>query len=1174
MSNINLFFGSRRVLWFVGCLACVVGIQGSDAFGQYNLPSQSGAKSGPLAAREVEESAHLVGHENPLLMKRIEDALQEWDPRYLDSPYIKRIYTDEGKRFALRRPDLAEFVTDVDEAVALGKALFWDMQLGSDYGRKASDGNILGTACASCHYRFGADARDRNTQAMAYQAWDKFGVGRDIDQIQNDLDEKQIPPKPFTQLSLPFEPEGEKPVDAKLFQGKGLGLFQHEMIGSQGIQKRLFNGFDWDGIEVFKPVGRPDWGYLAYNMFGQDEKVTRQVTRRNSPSVINSVFNDRQFHDGRAESTFNGFSIFGDFDKRLVLKKAMLDPSGKLLSYHPVSVAIVNASLASQAVGPVVNDVEMSYTGRTFHDIAMRLLCAQPLASQTTDTADSLLRKYVRQEIVQVPDQAACCTTLPGLYDPSRPGEKLSYREWIKKAFRKEWWDNSRPLTQEKSLVSRLDHARAHFELVLSKSSLQGDLAVGVQQVLGDKSLRFPAERVLLSVEAYGKSHPDLDNIQLQQFTDLLHAAQEWAGIEGEILPLRTAVYDIEDLRTYRLRLDEELANVAICGDPDGMLPQDDLMVNNFSLYFGIAVMLYESTLISNDSPFDQMLRGNPAGVEDVWQKSAANSAVLRLEPNPAENNRLRVLPEEPNSDDVVRKVMLDKFPTLNAPPVLDATGMFQRGLRVFVRNCAECHEPPFFTTATNLELVPELPDPIAKIHSYTLVRKAFADAFKERMIAQGVPPGVGVNDNVRPLLGNRRFFFDQERIPEIEALVGPLLIELMGIPIKRPTAIVPVTVAPGAGLPNRNPMITWLGTRPPLEFAPSPQPGEDPVDPYAFYDLGYYNLGVSEPRYDWGVWAYSGSEESISIEEVLQLLREEEAKAFLKSGVDEKTLSGLKALVEKTLEDKKLKDEDEKAPGAASIPSLGNAYRLPKLKRGRDTAVVDKKKNQEILDAIALAPKSVREDAKLLLDYITTRGVDHSANRSFLDYAKFGQRKDIHFFKRARRMVMTEETWGHRKPFISDNELMGWGAFKTPSLRNIALTEPYMHNGRFLSLRQVLDFYSFDNPYLIPADPVLNPDLHPDMGRLPLNDDGVIAGAPDGKINLVQVQDSESLLFFLLCLTDQRVQYEKAPFDHPSIRVVNGFQNSQPENEFAFEVPAVGAGGHTTPPSQFPSSN
>ena len=1170
MSHFTRFFDSKRFLRIAGCFAYLVGSQSIfNVFGQDVFLDRLGANSGPLAAREVEESAHLVGHENPVLMKRIEDALQEWDPRYLDSPYIKRIYTDEGKRFALRRPDLAEFVTDVDEAVALGKALFWDMQLGSDYGRKASDGQILGTACASCHYRFGVDARDRNTQAIAYQAWDKFGIGRDIDMLQTGTEDPKDPPKPFTQLSLPFVPDGERPIDADRFHDRGLGLLQHEMVGSQGIQKRLFNGFDWDGVEVSMPVGRPDWGYLAYNMFGQDDNVTRQVTRRNSPSVINSVFNDRQFHDGRAESTFNGFSIFGDFDKRVVLKKAMLDPNGKLLSYHPVSVAIVNASLASQAVGPVVNDVEMSYTGRTFHDIAMRLLCTQPLASQTTDTTDSLLRKYVRQEIVQIPGEAACCTTLPGLYDPNRPGEKLTYREWIKKAFRKEWWDNSRPLTQEKSLVSRLDHARAHFETLMSKSSLQSDLLSSLQTTLNDKELRFPAEQVLQKVERYGKSHPDMEATQSREFTDLLYAAQEWAGIEGEILPLRTALYDVEDLRTYRLRLDEELADVPICGDPGEMMPQDDLMVNNFSLYFGIAVMLYESTLISNDSPFDQMLRGNPAGVEDVWQKSAMNSGVLRLDPSPTNENRFRVTPEEPKSDETVRKVMLDKFPTLNAPPVLDATGMFQRGLRVFVRNCAECHEPPFFTTATNLELVPDLPDPIAKLHSYTLVRKAFADAFKERMIAEGVPPGVGVNDNVRPLLGNRRFFFDQERIPEIEALVGPLLIELMGIPIKRPTAIVPVMVPPGGGLPNRNPMITWLGTRPPLDFAPSPQPGEDPIEPYAFYDLGYYNLGVSEPRYDWGVWAYSGSEESISIEEVQQLLQEGGGKALLRMGVTETTINDLKSLLKK-----KSEDEIKKAPGAASIPSLGNAYRLPKLKRGRDTSVGNQKMNKELLDAIAQAPKSVRADANLLLDFITTRGVDHSANRGFLDYAKFGQRKDIHFFKRARRMVMTEETWGHRKPFITDNELMGWGAFKTPSLRNIALTEPYMHNGRFLSLRQVLDFYSFDNPYLIPADPILNPDLHPDMGRLPLNDDGMIAGVADGKINLVQIQDSESLLFFLLCLTDQRVQYEKAPFDHPSIRIVNGFQNSQPDVEYAFEVSAVGAAGQQSPPAQFPSSN
>jgi cytochrome c peroxidase len=32
--------------------------------------------------------------------------------------------------------------------------------------------------------------------------------------------------------------------------------------------------------------------------------------------------------------------------------------------------------------------------------------------------------------------------------------------------------------------------------------------------------------------------------------------------------------------------------------------------------------------------------------------------------------------------------------------------------------------------------------------------------------------------------------------------------------------------------------------------------------------------------------------------------------------------------------------------------------------------------------------------------------------------------------------------------------------AFKTPTLRNIALTAPYMHNGIFETLEEVVDFY------------------------------------------------------------------------------------------------------------------
>jgi cytochrome c peroxidase len=43
-------------------------------------------------------------------------------------------------------------------------------------------------------------------------------------------------------------------------------------------------------------------------------------------------------------------------------------------------------------------------------------------------------------------------------------------------------------------------------------------------------------------------------------------------------------------------------------------------------------------------------------------------------------------------------------------------------------------------------------------------------------------------------------------------------------------------------------------------------------------------------------------------------------------------------------------------------------------------------------------------------------------------------------------------------------------GAFRTPSLRNVARTAPYMHDGKMGSLREVLDFYSSGprkNPFL-----------------------------------------------------------------------------------------------------------
>ena len=42
-------------------------------------------------------------------------------------------------------------------------------------------------------------------------------------------------------------------------------------------------------------------------------------------------------------------------------------------------------------------------------------------------------------------------------------------------------------------------------------------------------------------------------------------------------------------------------------------------------------------------------------------------------------------------------------------------------------------------------------------------------------------------------------------------------------------------------------------------------------------------------------------------------------------------------------------------------------------------------------------------------------------------------------------------------------DEGAGNGQFKVPSLRNISVRAPYMHDGRFFSLEEVIDFYNSD---------------------------------------------------------------------------------------------------------------
>ncbi|AYA36964.1 cytochrome-c peroxidase [Hymenobacter oligotrophus] len=77
-------------------------------------------------------------------------------------------------------------------------------------------------------------------------------------------------------------------------------------------------------------------------------------------------------------------------------------------------------------------------------------------------------------------------------------------------------------------------------------------------------------------------------------------------------------------------------------------------------------------------------------------------------------------------------------------------------------------------------------------------------------------------------------------------------------------------------------------------------------------------------------------------------------------------------------------------------------------------------------------------------------------------------------------------------------------GLFKVPSLRNVARTAPYMHDGRFGTLEQVLDHYNTG----VVESPTLDPQLRRPGGRLGI---------------ALTVQQKSDLRAFLLTLTDEQ---------------------------------------------------
>lgn len=395
------------------------------------------------------------------------------------------------KTVSIPEPDnLKDFVQDKTAAIALGKSLFWDMQLGTDGIQ----------SCASCHFHAGADNRSKN----------QINPGKDDDIFD-------IGGRPNYQLTAADYPFHK--LENRNNRSSRLIADSNDITGSQGVFKTKFvdvnPGSDKD---IVKP--------LTNDVFNVNGINVRQVTGRNSPTVINAVFNFRNFWDGRAQNIFNGVNEFG-----LRVPKGSDSSIFKVTApgqLSEVQVSLKNSSLASQAVGPPLSAFEAAAEDlpigalrqpnndssdpspndnsdlspteqleplkRKGKKLGKKLTVLRPLDKQLVDKDDSVLGSYSRG---------------------NQPGLNVdSYSKLIEKAFKPEWW-NSNTIIQ-------------------------------VDPVTGD--------RIKLSKPTKGE-------------------------------PLSTIQYT--------------------------------QMEYNFSLFFGLAVQAYESTLVSDNSPFDQYFDGNSSALSD-----------------------------------------------------------------------------------------------------------------------------------------------------------------------------------------------------------------------------------------------------------------------------------------------------------------------------------------------------------------------------------------------------------------------------------------------------------------------------------------------------------------------------------------------------------------------------
>ncbi len=937
---------------------------------------------------------------------------------------------------------VAGIPTGRNAAIALGKALFWDMQVGSDGVQ----------SCGTCHFTgAGTDTRTKNQINPNHLGGDLAIQLHGINAANQELSLADFPFHKLVNPDVAGDPACATPIvanvsavtpaldhpvtgDVTVCDAANIVSDINDVASSMGVVFSPFTDIPAPGggrgsaAFVQLPGNTPRPLMPDIRTAGALDPIPvfqglRRVEPRNTPTMQAAGFNFDNFWDGRARHDFNGGSVFGAADPQSHVFANDGTAGGPLTATRQI---IRFASIASLATGPALSEFEMSFAGRNWQKIGKKLLQngVVPLANQLVDPTDSVLGPYSGQR-----------STVGGpVNQPGRPGLNQSYEQLIQAAFYPQLWANKN------------------------------------QHLDGSPTAPAPGIPIL--------------------------------GSNGSVTTAPTDPFD---------------GFVLSAPQPGGADPastnQFSQMEANFSLFWGLGVHMWVQILVPDNTPFDQFLDANPGAFQALGEPGEPGLVEGQLNcgsPGADPNYCFKEVGNFKRDPGVValRNATAENgagavaFPAGGTRPAGATDPLL--GLDIFFASNLSLKNPNFRTARCGeCHAVPTLTD-----HTVVFTSKGQLRDF----VAEFLPGQPGNETIIEPLGRNRvisGFLLESEFNENGQDGVERRIINQSIVP--NPVDGLAYPDATAAGLPGFGP---WTGAG------------------ASFFDNGMYNLGVRPINDDLGRGGNDAFGWPLSL---AALMMKNLGGPSFEPGVPLPTfvcsnnpcdpvLDATGGLFEETAQDQQINPGFEGNPLNPLLPPYLAAF-ANNINVGDAMPELD-----EVFGGL-----NTLTDVAILEGFLDTLGPFNPAGvlNESLNYAE----------------SELMGTW----PVV--NRVGRMGSFKAPQLRNVELTGPYFHNGGLATLRQVVDFYVRGGDF-----PMTNA-AHRDFNLVNMN--------IEVQSNLTEAE-KVALVDFLLELTDERVRFQRAPFDHPEVIIpVDGTAPDNTVGRAALladsrfrDIPAVGAAG------------